>query len=219
MISKTKLAWNWLLHLVQSQVYSPCVTMLVVQFLVWPFLHEEFSICSKLFLDCRSQTTDGKRMNGKYEASSLQNTHAHVKSIQMPFPKSSWSMLSRIYLYLNILTMQYLYSIRCNSIAFHSISLYCNLLYFKPCYCIVYCILLCDIVRIMISWYHLGTTWQSSKYQISHSYQTAQWLQQISNIMYHTSYVNVSEARYRILSFQYHASCVTGTHCRFDYCN
>lgn len=187
--------------------------MLIVQFLVWPFLHEEFSICSKLFLDCRSQTTDGMRMNGKYEASNLQNTHAHVKCIQMPCPKSSWSMSSRIYLSWQCSTCILIDAIPFHSNLLYSILFYCGLLYSKPCYCIICWILVCDIVRI--SWYHLGTTLQSGKYQISHSYQTAQLLQQISNIIYHTC-VNVSGTRYRILSFQYHASCVTGTHCKFD---
>lgn len=189
--------------------------MLVVQFLVWQFLHEEFSICSKLFLDCRSQTTDGMRMNGKYEASNLQNTHAHVKCIQMAFPKSSWSMSPRIYLSWQCSTCILIDAIPFHSNLLYSILFYCGLLYSKPCCCIIYIVFycLCDIVRI--SWYHLGTTLQSGKYQISHSYQTAQLLQQISNIIYHTC-VNVSGTRYRILSFQYHASCVTGTHCKFD---
>lgn len=161
--------------------------------------------------------SDYGRNENEWEVRSKQLAK-HSCTCQMYSNAMSKVIMVNVVPHISILTMQYLYSNRCHSIPFqstlfYSILFYCGLLYSKPCYCIICWILVCDIVRI--SWYHLGTTLQSGKYQISHSYQTAQLLQQISNIIYHTC-VNVSGTRYRILSFQYHASCVTGTHCKFD---
>ena len=145
---------------------------------------------------------------GSTKQATCKNTHAHVKCIQMAFPKSSWSMSPRIYLSWQCSTCILIDAIPFHSNLLYSILFYCGLLYSKPCCCIIYCILLCDIVRI--SWYHLGTTLQSGKYQISHSYQTAQLLQQISNIIYHTC-VNVSGTRgteYWASSTMHHVSPV-----------
>ena len=181
--------------------------MLVVQFLVWPFLHEELSICSKLFLDCRCQSLDG--MGSKKRAACKTLMHMSNVMSKVVMVNVVPHAHTHIYIYMYMYMYMYMYIYINNPtigicILFDAVPFHCILLQFV----VFQAMLLSSIVRyctdILTSLRHYLGKVANIRYPTlikRHSY-----CNRYRTSFCHTSCVNVSGTWCWILSFQYHAS-------------